>query len=148
MLEAGAAHAEQLDTFVTSLSDDVEQLSFLLSTARDWNTNSRTSWVAQRVLRSVLRTYPPAELAAVPHIKSIIEALIPYSERHLARVDRLVRSSFLLDYTLSAIKLAAPLQTSAPAQPARAVIGSIDASSRSKRRKMDASGDALDDEFE
>lgn len=33
-------------------------------------------------------------------LKEIIESLIPYTERHLARMDRLVQESYVVDYVL------------------------------------------------
>lgn len=35
----------------------------------------------------------------------IMEGLASYSQRHFARIDRLARSAFLLDYTLAAMKV-------------------------------------------
>lgn len=34
-------------------------------------------------------------------LRELLEGLIPYSERHMARVDRLVQESYMLDYTIS-----------------------------------------------
>lgn len=38
----------------------------------------------------------------------IMEGLASYSTRHFARIDRLARSAFLLDYTLAAMKVHVP----------------------------------------
>lgn len=34
-------------------------------------------------------------------MRELLDSLIPYSERHVARVDRLVQESYMLDYTIS-----------------------------------------------
>lgn len=41
-------------------------------------------------------------------IGELLEGLIPYSQRHFSRVDRLVRSTFLVDYTLTAMSVIEP----------------------------------------
>jgi U3 small nucleolar RNA-associated protein 13 len=41
-------------------------------------------------------------------ISELLEGLIPYSQRHFSRVDRLVRSTFLLDYTLTRMSVLDP----------------------------------------
>ena len=40
------------------------------------------------------------ELRAIPGVGAVVDALSAYTERHLARMDRLRRSVRLLDYTL------------------------------------------------
>jgi U3 small nucleolar RNA-associated protein 13 len=41
-------------------------------------------------------------------ISELLEGLIPYSQRHFSRVDRLVGSTFLLDYTLTRMSVLDP----------------------------------------
>ena len=41
-------------------------------------------------------------------ISELLEGLIPYSQRHFSRVDRPVRSTFLLDYTLTRMSVVDP----------------------------------------
>ncbi len=40
------------------------------------------------------------ELRSIPGVGAVLDALSAYTERHLARMDRLRRSVSLLDYTL------------------------------------------------
>ncbi|KAK9471974.1 WD40-repeat-containing domain protein [Dipodascopsis tothii] len=87
-----------VDAVVAALADD--QLERLLSRVRDWNTNARTAPVAQRVLNAILRSYTADRLLAIKNIKPILDAAVPYSERHYARVTELVEQSFVIDYTL------------------------------------------------
>jgi U3 small nucleolar RNA-associated protein 13 len=44
-----------------------------------------------------------AAKATAPTIsmRELLDGLIPYSERHMARVDRLVQESYMLDYTIA-----------------------------------------------
>lgn len=49
--------------------------------------------------------------AIFPQIRGIgelLEGLIPYSQRHFSRIDRLVRSTYLLDYTLMGMSVIDP----------------------------------------
>lgn len=41
-------------------------------------------------------------------MQDLLEALASYTQRHFVRIDRLVRSSFLLDYTLSSMNVIMP----------------------------------------
>lgn len=41
-------------------------------------------------------------------IKELLEGLFPYSQRHFSRIDRHVRSLFLLDYTLAGMSVIEP----------------------------------------
>lgn len=47
-------------------------------------------------------------LLAVPGVGALLDALGAYSARHAARLDRLRRATFLLDYTLAAMRVVAP----------------------------------------
>lgn len=47
-------------------------------------------------------------LCQIKGISELLEGLIPYSQRHFTRIDRLVRSSFLLDYTLTRMSVLDP----------------------------------------
>ncbi|CUA72578.1 U3 small nucleolar RNA-associated protein 13 [Rhizoctonia solani] len=91
----------------------------LLGHIRTWNASARTSTVAQTVLHAVLSTRTtediisafdqdkglPAEFGgkAKPgtDLRSIVDGLVPYTERHLSRAERLVQDSFVVDYVLS-----------------------------------------------
>lgn len=110
---------EVIKTLVSS--DLVKLLRYL----RDWNTNGKTSSVAQRVLFAIFKLHTPdaiiqafeddviegkfvnGELDANREehrgrtaLKEIVEALIPYSERHLSRMTKLVQESYVIDYIL------------------------------------------------
>ena len=102
-------------------------LAKLLHRVRDWNANAKTSVVAQRVLHAVVKLRAAEDivaafgeeaafgaLAAISEgpagvkdskgtsaAREVVEALIPYTERHLARMEKLVQESYIVDYLLS-----------------------------------------------
>lgn len=90
-----------VDDVLSSLSN--EQLLSLLSRVRDWNTNVRTSPVAQRVLNVVVRSYSAERLAGLGKMKGgkeVIEALRVYTERHYRRVEELWGESWVVEFLL------------------------------------------------
>lgn len=88
----------EVDQVIATLSDP--QMSTLLFRVRDWSTNAKTSHVAQRILHVILRKCPPDRLMQLSEIKEVVEALIPYSDRYLKQVDKLLQESFVVDYIL------------------------------------------------
>ncbi|EJD54407.1 WD40 repeat-like protein [Auricularia subglabra TFB-10046 SS5] len=95
-------------------------LARLLRHVRTWNTTARTSAVAQGILHAILKLRAVADIVAAfaPEVallegqkvdpkdagaglKEIIDGLIPYSERHLTRVERLVQESYTIDFLLA-----------------------------------------------
>ena len=88
----------EVDQAIASLS--APQLSVLLSRVKDWSTNARTSLVAQRILHVILKKYPPEQLLGLPDIQKVVDALIPYSDRYLKQVDKLLQESYVVDYIL------------------------------------------------
>lgn len=88
----------QVDGVLSSLVP--EQLARLLGRIRDWNTNARTSVVAQRILNVILVSYPPEKLLEVADIKRTLDALIPYTERHFGRMTELLEESYMVDFVL------------------------------------------------
>lgn len=92
-----------------------ENLRNLLLRLRDWNTNARTSRVAQRILFALFRSYPAStftELASssvarrsdngrtAAAMKDILSALAAYTERHYRRVEELTDESYLVEWVL------------------------------------------------
>lgn len=92
-------------------------LAKLLRYARDWNANARTSAVAQQVLYTIVKLRTPEDVSKGFNVhigeeghestngstamKEVIDALLPYTERHLSRMDKLVQESYMIDYVLS-----------------------------------------------
>ncbi len=109
-----------VDDVLASLSD--EQIFLLLLRLRDWNANARTAAVAQRVLWTLVRSYPASRLsnlsvrgaAGQRSLKEVLNALRVYTERHYKRLEDLVDESYLVEYTLKEMDALAP----PPAPPA------------------------------
>jgi U3 small nucleolar RNA-associated protein 13 len=104
-------------------------LARLLRYVRDWNANAKTSAIAQNVLYAVVKLRPADDVAEAfgeeadgfsvragggfgegPNkgsrvggtaLRELVDALIPYTERHLSRMEKLVQDSYVVDYILS-----------------------------------------------
>ena len=111
-----------VDLVIRTLSG--ADLARLLRYVRDWNASAKTSTVAQRVLHAVVKLRRAEEIAAAfepalggaaaddegspaakgprgaSALRELVEALVPYTERHLARMERLVQESYVVDYLL------------------------------------------------
>ncbi|XP_023512801.1 transducin beta-like protein 3 [Cucurbita pepo subsp. pepo] len=85
-----------------------EDFRLLFEYLREWNTKPKLCHVAQFVLFRAFSILPPTEITEIKGIGELLEGLIPYSQRHFSRIDRLVRSSFLLDYTLTGMSVIQP----------------------------------------
>ena len=100
--EGSITGLKAVDDVLSSLSD--EQLLSLLSRLRDWNTNARTSAVAQKVLNVVVKSYSAERLAGLSRRKGgreIVEALRVYTERHYRRVEELCGESWIVEFLLN-----------------------------------------------
>lgn len=122
--------SDQVDQVIATLpgTDLVRLLKFV----RDWNSNARTSSIAQRILHAILKLRTPEDLMAAfdakapeelnadadaemdvdgdepqlprkrkdPQLsfKDLLDGLMPYSQRHFTRIDKLVQESYMLDY--------------------------------------------------
>lgn len=101
-------------------------LAKLFEYVRDWNTNAKSSTVAQTIMFAIFKLHSPeaivqafgdelaekelstGEINTSPRkpqgshtaLHDLVEALIPYSERHLSRVSKLVQESYVLDFIL------------------------------------------------
>jgi U3 small nucleolar RNA-associated protein 13 len=99
------------------------ELASLLRYVRNWNANAKTSNIAQDILYAVMKlrsaddvmkafgnevtSDSPAPTASLSkagggaELKELVDALIPYTERHLSRTERLVQDSYVVDYILA-----------------------------------------------
>lgn len=89
---------KQLDKIISTLNSD--QLLLLMKRCRDWNTNAKTHIIAQKTIRCIMLHHNISELSEIQGMIKIIDGIIPYTQRHFARVDNLVEQSYLLDYAL------------------------------------------------
>lgn len=81
-----------------------EKLTKLFERLRDWNTNASTSITAQTILRCLLTTHPMKELQNA-RIISVLAGVLPYSQRHLSRMEDLLETTYTLDYILKEMSL-------------------------------------------
>ncbi|CAE6507964.1 unnamed protein product [Rhizoctonia solani] len=113
----------EIDQVLATLSGS--DLVRLLGHIRTWNASARTSTIAQTVLHAILSTHSTENIIAAfgkdedtqgleaeftsafkqkekpgMDLRSIVDGLIPYTERHLTRAERLVQDSFVVDYVL------------------------------------------------
>ncbi|XP_056389510.1 transducin beta-like protein 3 [Hyla sarda] len=70
-----------------------------------WNTNSRNCHEAQCVLNVLLTHETPESLLQYGSVRSSVEALIPYTERHMQRMGRLLQASMFVDYMWQHMRL-------------------------------------------
>lgn len=76
-----------------------QQFFKIFDKVRVWNINFRNFEVSQNLIYLVLNNLDISKFED-PKLIQIIENLIPYNERHLNRVDRLIEESFILDYSV------------------------------------------------
>lgn len=88
-----------VDQAIATLDDD-KILTRLLSRVRDWNTNARTSAVAQAILNTILCYYSIDKLCSLEGVSKMIDGLIPYTERHLNKNTELIEEGYTVDYIL------------------------------------------------
>ncbi|QPG73772.1 hypothetical protein FOA43_001086 [Brettanomyces nanus] len=85
-----------LEEVIAKLDED--KIKLIFKRIRDWNTNSRLFNVAQKLIRVILTKFEIEKLSQIPGIMNYIDAIVPYSERHYSRYDKLVEDSYVLDY--------------------------------------------------
>jgi len=112
--EGSLSGLKAVDEVLATLLD--EQLFLLLLRLRDWNTNARTAPMAQRILWTVVKSYPVNRLSSLSvkgakgqkSVKEVLNALKVYTERHYKRIEELVDESYLVEYTLREMDSLAP----------------------------------------
>lgn len=106
--DSSATGSADVDQVLQELSS--ADLLRLLRYVRDWNTRASSSAVAQRVLHAIVKLRPAEDIARAFEdastgdegngLHELVEGLIPYTERHLVRMERLVQESYVIDYVL------------------------------------------------
>lgn len=101
-----------VDEVIRTIS--AEDLITLIKFVRDWNSNAKTSEIAQEILHAIVKLRSSAEITdmfrsqageeqstdAGGGLKEMVDGLIPYTERHLARMERLIQESYVVDFLL------------------------------------------------
>ena len=79
---------------------DQQQLKTTLEYCREWNAHSKNCGCAQAMLHAILSEHSPEQLLAVPGFDGIADGIEAYTKRHRSRVDRLIRSAYVVDFIL------------------------------------------------
>ena len=79
-----------------------DEFRLLLTCVTKWNTTSRDSLLAQRTLEAILGLGPEelVRRAGRGALEKFSHAVGTYTERHFTRIDRLLKSSYLVDRVL------------------------------------------------
>ncbi|XP_074454376.1 transducin beta-like protein 3 [Larus michahellis] len=95
---------KHLEENIVRLRKDQKEavLAFLVT----WNTNSRNCHEAQAVIETLLKHEAPDSLLQYSGIKSAVESLLPYTERHFQRLSRLLQASMFIDFMWQNMRLA------------------------------------------
>ena len=72
----------------------------ILKYCRNWNTRAKNSRISMLTVKAIMSSKAADELACIDGLPQILEGIIPYSERHFERIDKLFASSYLIDFTL------------------------------------------------
>jgi U3 small nucleolar RNA-associated protein 13 len=119
---ASKEHGIQSFTGSTAVDEVIRRLSReeiwqLLLNVRNWNATTKNSVTAQRVLHAILklRTYDdiapvdgeehkskpnPGGKGGQPRFEELLAGMIPYTERHINRLDRLIHESYVIDLVI------------------------------------------------
>lgn len=79
-----------------------ELLLRLLTRVRDWNTSARLFQVAQDMVAMVVREWG-VKLLDVKGCNAMVDAIIPYTDRHRERLEGLLEESYILDYLVESM---------------------------------------------
>ncbi len=103
--EGSLSGLKAVDEVIGFLSDP--QIFKLLLRLRDWNTNGRSAPVAQKILHTLVKSYPISRLANLRgrggkgnSAGEVLDGLKRYTERHYRRMEELVDESYLVEFTL------------------------------------------------
>ena len=77
----------------------------MLEYVRDWNTHSKHSYIAQRVLNLILCGYQKSVLFDIPGINALFDSLISYSKRHYEHSADLMKTNQIIGYAVSCMDI-------------------------------------------
>lgn len=120
MVSVSDADSEDDSTVVNGVIRDLppSELAKLMRHIRTWNANAKSSMVAQAILHAIFKLRTTDDISEAlgqtsgstaasstssregSSVGEIVQALTPYTERHLTRLDRLVQDSYILDFIL------------------------------------------------
>lgn len=99
----------QLRKIISSLPRETSLIK-LLHYICNWNTQFKKAYTCQKLLSLIIQEIPLNELVLLPGISEVIRGMVPYTEKHLNRLDDLSTQSYIVDYTLSRMNVLNPAQ--------------------------------------
>uniref|UniRef100_T1IN28 U3 small nucleolar RNA-associated protein 13 C-terminal domain-containing protein n=1 Tax=Strigamia maritima TaxID=126957 RepID=T1IN28_STRMM len=94
---------DKLRNTIKELRED--HIDSILKFASNWNTNSKHCYPAQNVFKIIFEMYETEEIYALSNMKSVIDGLIAYTEKHKNRLEELVLQSTIIDFIWQQEKL-------------------------------------------
>lgn len=94
---------EQLEKTFNKLRED--QVDAIITFAVSWNQNSKHCHEAQKIVNLTLKRFTLEELLTFPTMKANLQGLLPYTERHLQRLNRLLQQASFVEYMWKTIKI-------------------------------------------
>lgn len=88
---------------------DMSQIKKTLEYCREWNAHSKNCACAQAMLHAIFSEHSKEDLVSIQGFDGILDGIEAYTRRHRSRVDRLIRSSYILDYILSVMGALTPV---------------------------------------
>ena len=92
-----------MDKYVKTWSDD--RISRIVDYLKDWNTNSRHSFLSQCLINTLIRVVKVDRLSKIKDVVLALPGLLAYTERHFQRLDRLHEATYLLEYMSSQMSI-------------------------------------------
>lgn len=89
---------EEIDSTLSKLTDD--QILLLFKRIRTWNVNARLFQVSQKLIQAIFTICNVDKLIDIPGLATLVESVLIYNDRHLARLEGLCEQSFILDYSV------------------------------------------------
>ncbi|XP_065321684.1 transducin beta-like protein 3 [Gordionus sp. m RMFG-2023] len=84
---------------------ELGEIDSLFRFSSQWNTNAKTCYPAQIVLNTILKSIHPDVLVKLPNIISSIQSIVPYTDRHYDRINKLYQDSTFIEYVGKCIAL-------------------------------------------
>ena len=88
----------------------MDEIKVALEYCREWNAHGRNCHAAQALLGALMKQKSPRELSQVPGLSDLADGLAAYTQRHMSRLNRLVQSTFALDYALDCMNVLASIE--------------------------------------
>lgn len=112
----------KVEEVVSVIIEDKEEISVLLGYCKEWNVSLKRSFIAQLIIQALLKSWKKAATAAadmmtsssssltaltssisstIPaRVKEDLRHILPYTEKHFAKIDELCIQSHIIDYVI------------------------------------------------